>query len=62
MIIGRDPFGKKPLFLAEMPGVWLFSSEIEPIICFPGVDRTLDQEAVQEYFLNRYVPGPSTFI
>ena len=60
MIIGRDPFGKKPLFFAEMAGVWLFSSEIEPILCFPDVDRTLDQEAVQEYFLNCYVPGPST--
>jgi asparagine synthase (glutamine-hydrolysing) len=60
LVIARDPFGKKPLFLTEMPGVWLFGSEIEPIIQFPGVDRSLDHEALQEYLLNRYVPGPST--
>ena len=60
MVIARDPFGKKPLFLAEMAGVRLFSSEIEPIMQFPGIDRTMDYEALQDYFLNRYVPGPST--
>jgi asparagine synthase (glutamine-hydrolysing) len=60
MLIARDPFGKKPLFLAEMHGVWLFGSEIEPIMQFPGIDRGLDQLALQEYLLNRYVPGPST--
>lgn len=60
LVIGRDPFGKKPLFLAEMPGVWLFGSEIEPIMQFPGIDRSLDHEGLQDYLLNRYVPGPST--
>ena len=60
LVIGRDPFGKKPLFLAEMCGVWLFGSEIEPIMQFPGMDRSLDHEALQDYLLNRYVPGPST--
>jgi asparagine synthase (glutamine-hydrolysing) len=60
MVIARDPFGKKPLLLAEMAGVWLFSSEIEPVMQFPGIDRTLDHEALQDYLLNRYVPGPST--
>jgi asparagine synthase (glutamine-hydrolysing) len=60
LLLARDPFGKKPLFLAEMPDGCLFSSEIEPIIRFPGVDRSLDQDAFQDYLLNRYVPGPST--
>jgi asparagine synthase (glutamine-hydrolysing) len=59
-VIGRDPFGKKPLFLAEMHGSWLFSSEIEPIMQFPGIDRSLDYLALQDYLLNRYVPGPFT--
>lgn len=60
LVIGRDAFGKKPLFLAEMQGAWLFSSEIEPIMRFPGMDRSLDYAALQDYFLSRYVPGPST--
>jgi asparagine synthase (glutamine-hydrolysing) len=61
LILARDAFGKKPLFLAEQQGVLLFSSEIEPLVQFPGVDRAFDSEALGHYLLNRYVPGPSTF-
>lgn len=60
-VLARDPFGKKPLFIAEQPGSLLFSSEIEPIIQFPGFDRSLDLSAFGHYLLNRYVPGPLTF-
>jgi asparagine synthase (glutamine-hydrolysing) len=61
LILARDAFGKKPLFLGELQGILLFGSEIEPLVRFPGFDRTLNSEAVGHYLLNRYVPGPSTF-
>ena len=61
LILARDAFGKKPLFLAEMPGVLLFGSEIEPLVQFPGFERAFDYDALGHYLLNRYVPGPSTF-
>jgi asparagine synthase (glutamine-hydrolysing) len=61
LILARDAFGKKPLFLAEMQGVLLFGSEIEPLVRFPGFERAFDYEALGHYLLNRYVPGPSTF-
>ena len=61
LILARDAFGKKPLFLAELQGVLLFGSEIEPIVQFPGFSRVFDSEALGHYLLNRYVPGPSTF-
>ena len=61
LILARDAFGKKPLFLAELQGVLLFGSEIEPLVQFPGFNRALDSEALGQYLLNRYVPGPSTF-
>ena len=35
LIIARDPFGKKPIFIAEQPGVLVFGSEIEPFFDFP---------------------------
>jgi asparagine synthase (glutamine-hydrolysing) len=60
LVVARDPFGKKPLFFADLSGSWLFSSEIEPIVNFPGFDRRLDFEALRDYLLNRYVPGPRT--
>jgi asparagine synthase (glutamine-hydrolysing) len=61
LVLARDAFGKKPLFLAELPGVLLFGSEIEPIARFPGFNRAFDYEALGHYLLNRYVPGPATF-
>jgi asparagine synthase (glutamine-hydrolysing) len=61
LILARDPFGKKPLFIAECPGSMIFGSEIEPIIQFPGFERRFDTDALGHYLLNRYVPGPSTF-
>ena len=61
LILARDAFGKKPLFLAELQDVLLFGSEIEPLVQFPGFNRALDSEALGHYLLNRYVPGPSTF-
>jgi asparagine synthase (glutamine-hydrolysing) len=61
LILARDAFGKKPLFLAELQNVLLFGSEIEPLVQFPGLNRAFDSEALGHYLLNRYVPGPSTF-
>ena len=61
LVLARDAFGKKPLFLAERPGALLFGSEIEPLVQFPGFDRTFNAEALGHYLLNRYVPGPATF-
>jgi asparagine synthase (glutamine-hydrolysing) len=61
LLIARDPFGKKPVFLIERPGIVLFASEIEPLINFPGIERAIDPEALAHYLLNRYVPGPATF-
>lgn len=60
LVLARDPFGKKPLFIAEKSGL-VFASEIEPLLQFPGMDRLIDSHAVEQYLLNRYVPGPGTF-
>jgi asparagine synthase (glutamine-hydrolysing) len=61
LVLARDPFGKKPLFMARSAGTLVFSSEIEPLIEFPGFDRSLNPDALAHYLLNRYVPGPLTF-
>lgn len=61
LIAARDPFGKKPLFVARAEGAHVFASEIEPLRKFPGVDDRLDQDSLREYLSYRYVPGPATF-
>ena len=61
LIAARDPFGKKPLFVARAEGAHVFALEIEPLRKFPGVDDRLDQDSLREYLSYRYVPGPATF-
>jgi asparagine synthase (glutamine-hydrolysing) len=61
IILARDAFGKKPLFVGELEGGFLFGSEIDSLIQFPGFSRDFDSEALGHYLLNRYVPGPATF-
>jgi asparagine synthase (glutamine-hydrolysing) len=61
LILARDAFGKKPLFLAEGAFGLVFGSEIDPLLAFPGVSRALEPDALRQYLLNRYVPAPLTF-
>ena len=61
LVLARDAFGKKPLFYSQLGDGIVFSSEIEPLTLFPGLDRSLQPGAIGHYLLNRFVPGPFTF-
>jgi len=60
LLLARDAFGKKPLFLYEQGGKLLFGSEVQSLLGFPGVSRILDTAALPNFILHRYVPGPQT--
>lgn len=60
LLLARDRFGKKPLFLYQADNTLLFASEIKSILQFPEFKRTVDRQAVWEYLSYRYVPGPRT--
>ena len=60
LLLARDRFGKKPLFLAERDGQLLFASEIKALLAVPGLTGEIDLESVASYFRYRYVPGPAT--
>lgn len=49
MLLARDPFGIKPLFLARWRDGIAFASEIAPLLALPGVDRRLDAERCWHY-------------
>jgi len=60
LFIARDRYGKKPLFICERNGLLLFASEIKALLAFPGIEATVDRDALWEYFSYRYVPAPAT--
>ncbi|MBV8650530.1 MAG: asparagine synthase (glutamine-hydrolyzing), partial [Alphaproteobacteria bacterium] len=62
MLLGRDRLGIKPLLYAPLPdGGLAFASEIAALRAHPGVDLTLDQEALSDYLACLYVPAPRSF-
>jgi asparagine synthase (glutamine-hydrolysing) len=65
LLVARDPFGMKPLYLAQAdhrPGSVIFSSEIRGLLASGLVARGVDQEAVAEYLSSGFVNQPRTMI
>ncbi len=62
LLLARDRYGKKPLFLHQADGLLLFASEIKAILSVPGVPRQVDRGALWDYFAYRYVPAPATLL
>ena len=65
LALARDPFGKKPLFIARSglgggEGL-IFASEIQALLKHPGISPELDEAALHDFLEWRYVPGPQTF-
>jgi asparagine synthase (glutamine-hydrolysing) len=60
LVLARDPFGKKPLYLCRQPTRLLFGSEIKALLAHPAVQPKLDRHSVLDFLQYRYVPGPNT--
>lgn len=60
LFLARDRLGKKPLYYYRKGERFLFASEIKSILCAEGIDRTIRNDAVQDYFFYQYVPDPKT--
>ena len=56
----RDRLGVKPLFYCHRPDRLLFGSEVKALLCDPGLDRSLDYEALAYYLALNYTPAPHT--
>ena len=60
IVLVRDRFGIKPLFVAEMDGQWAFASEIKAITALRGFRPRLDRQACYDFLGLGYVPEPAT--
>jgi asparagine synthase (glutamine-hydrolysing) len=62
LMLARDRFGEKPLYLFESAGALHFASQIKALLKSPGIRAQPDPAAVREYLAYRYVPGPRTLL
>jgi asparagine synthase (glutamine-hydrolysing) len=60
VLLARDRFGKKPLFLGQLRDGWIFASELKAIHLAAGDELTLDRDALAGYFRFQYVPAPQS--
>ncbi len=61
LFLARDFFGIKPLYYAIIDDHLVFASEIKSILKFPGVRKTVNPEALQQYLSFQYSCLPETF-
>ena len=57
LLLARDRVGLKPLYYLFDGEKLVFGSEIKAILCWPGVERTIDPQALEDYFAFGVVPG-----
>ena len=60
LLLGRDRLGIKPLYTAAANGTLWFGSEMRCFSAIPGIDRSLDMDALDEFLAIRYVVAPRT--
>ena len=58
LLLGRDPFGEKPLYFAEGDGWFAFASELHALTRVPGFDASIDRDTIAEYLALQYVDAP----
>ena len=60
LLLGRDRFGKKPLYYARTPDRLMFASEIKGLLAAGDLPTTLDPTAIYQYLCFGFVPHPRT--
>jgi asparagine synthase (glutamine-hydrolysing) len=60
LFLARDHFGIKPLYYCEHGGKLAFASEIKALLEVPGIEASMNMEALDQYLTFLWVPDPLT--
>lgn len=60
LFLARDRLGVKPLYYALVKGTLIFGSELKALCAYPGLQRDLLPQAIEDYLGLGYVPEPRT--
>ncbi len=58
LLLARDHFGVKPLYICQNGERILFASEIKSLLEHPAVSREIDPDAIGLYLECQYIPAP----
>jgi len=57
-----DRFGMRPTYVARPAGAFVVASEIQAVLCAPGVDASSDEDGVAAFFAFGHFFGDSTLV
>ncbi len=60
LLLARDRFGKKPLYVWQDSGELYFGSEIKCLLTHGRIERKINRHAIWDYIQYRYIPWPQT--
>ncbi|HYK50853.1 MAG TPA: asparagine synthase (glutamine-hydrolyzing), partial [Terriglobales bacterium] len=60
LFLARDHFGVKPFYYCERDGKLAFASEVKALLEVPGIDASINREALDQYLTFLWVPDPAT--
>lgn len=60
LLLARDRFGEKPLYVAHHRGTLLLASELGAIMAYPGFEGEPDETAHALFLALSYIPDPLT--
>jgi len=60
VFLARDHFGIKPFYYSERGGKLAFASEIKALLEVPGIEPSMNMEALDQYLTFLWVPDPIT--
>lgn len=60
LVLARDPFGQKPLYLWQTGSRLMFASELKCLASLAGFPRKVSNAALASFLQFRYIPSPLT--
>ncbi len=57
LLLARDHLGQKPLFIYRDNEKLVFGSELKAVLAHPGIDRSIDPAAIEDYLTFGFIPG-----
>ncbi len=60
LLLARDRLGIKPLYYGLHGSQLIFGSELKALLAHPGIPRTLDLVALDQFLTLEYIPSPRT--
>ena len=60
LFLARDRIGKKPLYYFHSNSIFLFASELKPIMLFPDFQKRINTSILPSYLHHQYISGPQT--